>query len=229
MRTRSHTHYLIMSVVKGLPKLDNVDGKGLRIGIVHTRWNSVVVDALVKGVQDEAVRLGVSPSDISVTAVPGAFELPYTASQLIKERDPPDVVVCCGTLIKGETMHFEYICDAVSKGIMQLGIDSGVPVIFGVLTCLSDEQALARAGLTEGGHNHGTDWGTSAVEMARSVLDPSPRHHGHSAVSEQAVPGRLAVPYADPQPARAFSHHPHATRATRRSVLWTVLLGTCRC
>ena len=81
--------------------------------------------------------------------------------------DPPDVVVCVGTLIKGETMHFEYICDAVSKGIMQLGLDTGVPVIFGVLTCLNDEQAIARAGLTEGGHNHGTDWGTSAVEMAR--------------------------------------------------------------
>ncbi|KAF8984465.1 hypothetical protein CPC16_011532 [Podila verticillata] len=79
-----------------------------------------------------------------------------------------DAVICIGVLIKGSTMHFEYICDAVSQGIMRVGLDSGVPVIFGVLTCLSEEQALDRAGMDKAGkgHNHGLDWGSGAVEMA---------------------------------------------------------------
>lgn len=79
-----------------------------------------------------------------------------------------DAVICIGVLIKGSTMHFEYICDAVSQGIMRVGLDSGVPVIFGVLTCLTEEQALVRAGMDKAGkgHNHGLDWGSGAVEMA---------------------------------------------------------------
>jgi 6,7-dimethyl-8-ribityllumazine synthase len=79
---------------------------------------------------------------------------------------PFDALIAIGVLIKGETMHFEYIADSVSQGLMRVGLDTGVPVIFGVLTVLSDEQAKARAGLTEGGHNHGEDWGLAAVEMA---------------------------------------------------------------
>ncbi|RUP48837.1 6,7-dimethyl-8-ribityllumazine synthase [Jimgerdemannia flammicorona] len=81
-----------------------------------------------------------------------------------------DAVICIGVLIKGSTMHFEYICEAVSQGIIRVGLDSGIPVIFGVLTCLDDDQALVRAGLGRGqngkGHNHGEDWGAAAVEMA---------------------------------------------------------------
>ncbi|KAG0066588.1 hypothetical protein BGZ93_005489 [Podila epicladia] len=79
-----------------------------------------------------------------------------------------DAVICIGVLIKGSTMHFEYICDAVSQGIMRVGLDSGVPVIFGVLTCLTEEQALVRTGMDKAGkgHNHGLDWGSGAVEMA---------------------------------------------------------------
>lgn len=81
-----------------------------------------------------------------------------------------DAVICVGVLIKGSTMHFEYICEAVSQGIMRVGLDTGVPVIFGVLTCLNDDQALERAGMGKGksgkGHNHGEDWGAAAVEMA---------------------------------------------------------------
>lgn len=79
---------------------------------------------------------------------------------------PFDALIAIGVLIKGETMHFEYIADAVSRGLMRVGLDTGVPVIFGVLTVLNEEQAKARAGLTDGGHNHGTDWGLAAVEMA---------------------------------------------------------------
>jgi 6,7-dimethyl-8-ribityllumazine synthase len=80
-----------------------------------------------------------------------------------------DAVIAIGVLIKGETMHFEYICDAVSHGLMKVQLDTGVPVIFGVLTALNDEQALVRAGIGRGankGHNHGEDWGSAAVEMA---------------------------------------------------------------
>jgi 6,7-dimethyl-8-ribityllumazine synthase len=79
---------------------------------------------------------------------------------------PFDALIAIGVLIKGETMHFEYIADAVSQGLMRVGLDTGVPVIFGVLTVLTDEQAKARAGLTPNGHNHGEDWGLAAVEMA---------------------------------------------------------------
>ncbi|GAB5592073.1 lumazine synthase [Umbelopsis nana] len=77
-----------------------------------------------------------------------------------------DAVICVGVLIKGSTMHFEYICEATSQGIMRVGLDTNVPVIFGVLTCLDDEQAQNRAGMIQNGHNHGEDWGSAAVEMA---------------------------------------------------------------
>lgn len=78
---------------------------------------------------------------------------------------PFDAIIAIGVLIKGETMHFEYISDAVSQGLMRVGLDLGIPVIFGVLTVMNDEQAKARAGLTSGGHNHGEDWGLAAVEL----------------------------------------------------------------
>ena len=97
--------------------------------------------------------------------VPGSYELPFAAKWMI-ETYKVDAVIAIGTLIKGSTMHFEYICQATSDGIMKVGLDTGVPVIFGVLTCLTIEQSLERAGLTEGGHNHGHDWGATAVEMA---------------------------------------------------------------
>lgn len=95
--------------------------------------------------------LGSSTSDLA--AAPASSSGPF------------DAIIAVGVLIKGETMHFEYIADAVSHGLMRVQLDTGVPVIFGVLTVLNDEQARARAGLTEGGHNHGEDWGLAAVEM----------------------------------------------------------------
>jgi len=121
-------------------------------------------------------------NDSYITSVPGSFELVYAAKKLI--HDPPkgiihiNAVVCCGCLIKGETMHFEYICEAVSQGIMRLNTEgpAPIPVIFGVLACLTDDQARARAGLIEGGHNHGEDWGTTALEMGRLSL-PNPFPH----------------------------------------------------
>lgn len=146
------------------------NGAALKIGIIHTRWNDTVVDALVEGCMTSLSAANVSKDNITTINVPGAFELPYAASQMIKGGNF-DAIVCVGTLIKGSTMHFEYICDAVSHQIMRLGVNTGTPVVFGVLTCLTEDQALARAGLptSDGkndGHNHGLDWGTTAVEMA---------------------------------------------------------------
>ncbi|PIA14188.1 dimethylribityllumazine synthase [Coemansia reversa NRRL 1564] len=187
-----------------------LDGRGLKVLIVHTRWNSEIVDPLVYGTKSSLERYGVLPQNITVRDVPGAYELPAAAQRLIRlsqqqstnlvsdvvddlmttaseltasvrgsvdvgalkadiKSGPFDAVVCVGVLIKGSTMHFEYIAEAVSQGIMRVGLDTGVPTIFGVLTCLSDEQAMERAGIGRGekkGHNHGLDWGAAAVEMA---------------------------------------------------------------
>ncbi|KAG0257310.1 hypothetical protein BG011_004024 [Mortierella polycephala] len=187
------------------------DGSNLRILIVHTRWNSVIVQGLVEGAKKAMIEQhNVKPENIVIESVPGAYELPFAAKKLLEvsqiraaesandlmgnvnlldglnltssssdakpasssapsaSKQAFDAVICIGVLIKGSTMHFEYICEAVSQGIMRVGLDSGVPVIFGVLTCLNEEQALSRAGMDKAGkgHNHGLDWGSGAVEMA---------------------------------------------------------------
>ncbi|KAJ2741833.1 lumazine synthase [Coemansia sp. BCRC 34301] len=145
-----------------------LDGSGLRILVVHTRWNSEIVDPLVKGTIASLLNYGVQQENITIRDVPGAFELPSAAQRLIKQGRF-DAAICIGVLIKGSTMHFEYIADATTNGIMRVGLDTGVPVVFGVLTCLNEEQAMLRAGIGSGpdkGHNHGTDWGSAAVEMA---------------------------------------------------------------
>ncbi|KAK9331288.1 6,7-dimethyl-8-ribityllumazine synthase [Lipomyces starkeyi] len=178
-----------------------VSGSDLRIGIVHARWNTTVISPLVAGAKERMLALGVKEENITVEAVPGSYELPfavtrlYAASQIqssaatsgaaaldLLAGDTPDTVpnvgtkpfdaiIAIGCLIKGETMHFEYICEAVSTSLMKIQLDLGIPVIFGVLACMTDAQALARAGVTEGGHNHGLDWGEAAVEMgAKSRL-----------------------------------------------------------
>ncbi|EJU00783.1 6-7-dimethyl-8-ribityllumazine synthase [Dacryopinax primogenitus] len=188
------------NTLKGLTSsTDTFSGEGLRIGIVHTRWNKQVVDALVAGALGKLRERGVKQENVVVQEVPGSYELPFAcsrmiaASQLQASSAAPDLmdstallslagpapvaqtgaststldaIIAIGVLIKGSTMHFEYICDATSQALMKLQMDTGVPVIFGVLTCLNDEQALARAGLGEGQkHNHGGDWGLAAVEM----------------------------------------------------------------
>lgn len=149
---------------KGLGQLDaDFNGSGLKVAVLHARWNKVVIDALVKGACEKMLSMGVEEEDIDIHTVPGAYELPFASKKLIQEYD---AVIAIGCLIKGDTMHFEYICDAVSQGLMDVQIAAGKPVVFGVLTCLTEEQALVRAGLAEGGHNHGEDWGACAVEMA---------------------------------------------------------------
>ncbi|EDR14916.1 uncharacterized protein LACBIDRAFT_182050 [Laccaria bicolor S238N-H82] len=110
-------------------------------------------------------------SGLSFGAIPNS-ETPATAATVTMPNEPFDAVIAIGVLIKGSTMHFEYICDSVSHALMKIQLDTGVPVIFGVLTALTDDQALERAGLGRGedkGHNHGEDWGLAAVEMGSHV------------------------------------------------------------
>jgi 6,7-dimethyl-8-ribityllumazine synthase len=140
----------------------------MRIAIVHTQWNPAIVGALVAGATRELLRHGVPAASISTSVVPGAFELPLGARLALAQPTlaaRPDAVLCIGCLIKGETMHFEYISEAVCQGLMRLNLDHSKPVIFGVLECLTEGQALARAGLAPGSHNHGVEWAASALQM----------------------------------------------------------------
>jgi 6,7-dimethyl-8-ribityllumazine synthase len=140
---------------------DTKNGSGLKIGIVVARWNSEITFALRDGCVQALTDAGVERGDIVIREVPGSYEVVYGAKLLIEQG--ADAVVTIGCLIKGETMHFEYICEAVTQGIMRLNVEKSTPVIFGVLACLSEEQAIARS---TGENNHGYGWGQSAVEMA---------------------------------------------------------------
>lgn len=159
--------------VKGLGQPDKkYDGSQVRVGIIHARWNRVIIDALVKGAIERLTSLGVREENIVVETVPGSFELPWGSKRLVdresSDNKPLDVIIPIGVLIKGSTMHFEYISDSTTQTLMNLQDKVKIPVIFGLLTCITEEQALARAGIDEGKtmHNHGEDWGAAAVEMA---------------------------------------------------------------
>ncbi|KAL2263843.1 hypothetical protein VTK26DRAFT_4752 [Humicola hyalothermophila] len=115
-------------------------------------------------VQSSSAGLGSSAGDLLGSSTSDLTAVPTTTSAAAA-TGPFDAIVAIGVLIKGETMHFEYIAESVSHGLMRVSLDTGVPVIFGVLTVLNDEQAKARAGIIEGSHNHGEDWGLAAVEM----------------------------------------------------------------
>ncbi|OAA53771.1 dimethyl-8-ribityllumazine synthase [Niveomyces insectorum RCEF 264] len=190
------------------PAAEKHDGTGLRIGIVHARWNLATIEPLLAGAKAKLRASGVAEADIVVESVPGAWELPlavqrlFSASQIQSANTagpspaagdlltlggstgsladtlttggagagaastrPFDALIAIGVLVKGETMHFEYIADSVSHGLMRVQLDTGVPVVFGLLTVLNETQGLARAGVVAGSHNHGEDWGLAAVEM----------------------------------------------------------------
>ena len=211
-----------MAALKGPGAAEKHDGSNLRVGLIHARWNTTIIQALVEGSKKALRAQGVKEENIVIESVPGSYELPlavqrfYAASQVqatssavaggvasvasgigdllggsasqtdlqgsLQPKEPErqadtalrhafDAVIAIGVLIKGETMHFEYIADAVSHGLMRVQLDTGVPVIFGLLTVLEESQGLARAGLEGGtgkeakGHNHGEDWGNAAVEL----------------------------------------------------------------
>jgi len=141
---------------------NDLDGTSVRVGIIRTRWNDKDVTRLVAGARTALSECKVLDANVFETEVPGSFELPY-AAKLLALSGTVDAIICAGVLVKGDTMHFEYISDAVSKGIMNVGINTNVPIVFGVLTCLTDDQVKARS---TGDSNHGYDWGKTAVEMA---------------------------------------------------------------
>lgn len=146
------------------PSLVNLpDGSSFKIGIVVSQWNADITNALLQGAQDTLIKAGVLADNIEVLYVPGSFELPWGARQIMKPGKR-DAVICLGCIIQGETKHDEYIASAVASGIMQLGLMSGVPVIFGVLTTNTEEQAKDRAGGKHG--NKGAEAAAAALQMA---------------------------------------------------------------
>lgn len=141
----------------------NLIAQGLKIGIAAARFNEFIVSKLVSGAEDGLQRHGVKGSDIDLAWVPGAYELPLAAKKMAKSGKY-DVVICLGAVIRGSTPHFDYVCAEVSKGVANVSLDSEVPVIFGVITTDSIEQAIERAGTKAG--NKGFDAASTAIEMA---------------------------------------------------------------
>jgi 6,7-dimethyl-8-ribityllumazine synthase len=138
-------------------------GKGMKFGVVVSRFNDFITNKLLEGAQDALVRHGVSEEDIDVARVPGAFEIPLAAQKLAQTKKY-DGVICVGAVIRGGTPHFEYVASEVSKGIARVGLDTGLPVTFGVITADTIEQAIERAGTKQG--NKGFDAAVDAIEMA---------------------------------------------------------------
>ena len=145
-----------------------LDGSGLRMALVVGRFNSFISERLVDGALDALLRHGVADDDITVARVPGAFEIPLVARKMA-ESGKFDAVICLGAVIRGSTPHFDYVSAEVSKGIASVGLASGVPVIFGVLTTDSIEQAIERAGTKSG--NKGFDAAVSAIEMVNLLKE----------------------------------------------------------
>ena len=137
--------------------------KGLKFGIIVGRFNEFISSKLLGGAIDGLVRHGASESDIEITWVPGAFEIPLAAKKMTESKKF-DAVICLGTVIRGSTPHFDFVASEMSKGIAKVSLDSGLPVIFGVLTTDSIEQAIERAGTKSG--NKGYDAAVTAIEMA---------------------------------------------------------------
>ncbi len=144
--------------------MTELDGRGLRVGIVASRFNGDVVERLVETAREELLRLGVSAGDVSVARVPGAFELPIAAQALLRGPRPPDAVICLGVVVRGETAHFDFVAGGAADGILRVGLETGRPVIFGVLTTESMDQAWDRA---DGTYRRGADAASDAVSMAR--------------------------------------------------------------
>jgi 6,7-dimethyl-8-ribityllumazine synthase len=137
--------------------------QGLRYGIVVGRFNEFITHKLLGGAQDALKRHGVQEDEIEIAFVPGAFEIPLIA-QKMAESGRYDAVITLGAVIRGSTPHFDYVCNEAAKGVAAIGLKTGVPVIFGVLTTDSIEQAVERAGTKAG--NKGWEAAVSAIEMA---------------------------------------------------------------
>ena len=146
--------------------MNTLEGKlvatDMKVGIVAGRFNEFITSKLVGGAMDGLFRHDVKDEDVDIAWVPGAFEIPLVASKMAKSGKY-DAVICLGAVIRGDTTHYDYVCNEVSKGIATVSLESGIPVMFGVLTTENIEQAIARAG-SKGG-NKGYDCAMGAVEM----------------------------------------------------------------
>jgi len=141
-------------------------GKGLKFGLVASRFNDFITKKLVEGAEDALIRHSVEPGDIDVAWVPGSFEIPMVAKKIAQTKRY-DAVICLGAVIRGGTPHFEYISAEVTKGIAMVGLETGLPVIYGMITAETLEQAIERAGTKEG--KQGFKAAVNAIEMANLV------------------------------------------------------------
>ena len=140
--------------------------EGIKVGVVCARFNEFIVSKLLSGCEDALLRHGVDAADISVAWVPGAFEIPLIASKLA-QSGKYDAVIALGAVIRGSTSHYDYVCSEVSKGVATVALQSDIPVLFGVLTTDTIEQAVERAGTKAG--NKGSDCAESAIEMVNLI------------------------------------------------------------
>ncbi len=148
-----------MKIIEG-----ELQAKGLKFGIVISRFNDFITSKLLDGAKDALLRHGAKEEDIDVVKVPGSFEIPMVAKKMAL-KDSYNAIICLGTVIRGATPHFEYIAAEVSKGIAAASTETGVPIAFGIITCDTIEQAVERAGTKSG--NKGWDAAITAIEMAQ--------------------------------------------------------------
>ena len=149
-----------------------LNAEGFRFAIISSRWNDFLTSRLVEGALDALERLGASVQMVEVFKVPGSFEIPLLARK-VAGSGKFDAVICCGTIIRGQTPHFEYIAGEVTKGIAQAGMESGVPVLYGIVTADTLEQAIDRAGVKAG--NKGFEAAMSAVELVNLYREVFPK------------------------------------------------------
>ena len=152
-----------MNIIEG-----KLTGEGLKIAIVASRFNEFITSKLISGAEDCLIRHGVKPEDITLAWVPGAFEIPLMAKKMVMNM-AYDAVICLGAVIRGATTHYEMVCNEATKGIAQVSLSSGIPVMFGLLTTDTIEQAIERAGTKAG--NKGYDCAMSAIEMANAFKE----------------------------------------------------------
>jgi len=150
-------------VIEGALKAD-----GLRIAIVASRWNDLIVSRLTGGAQDALLRLGARDNDLTLVRVPGSFEIPLAAKKLAASGRY-DAIICVGAVIRGETPHFDYIAAEVTKGIASAMMETGIPIAYGIITAETVEQAINRAGVKAG--NKGFEAAMTAVEMANLLKE----------------------------------------------------------
>src|SRR5438067_7312813 len=178
----SHAEQITQEKLRRKTLAGNLDGSGLRFGIVVSRFNEFITDRLLRSAYDGLVRSGAREKDIGIVGVPGSFEIP-SAARTLAETKKYDTIICLGCLIRGDTAHYDVIVNEVTRGIGQSAQETGVPHAFGVLTCENLEQAIDRAGLKMG--NKGFEAALAAIEMANLKSAITRQPSAKKAVSRQ--------------------------------------------